>query len=176
MISYLFSTPERVRILEQVLFNDGLTNGQVARRTDVNKGLISVYLRELLNKGLLIKNGQEFRSSGSPIARHIKILMNLVTIEGWNIDTTNILGMGIFGSWATGTNTSQSDLDLWIILENIDNKTIGKVLSEISINSDIETDILVLTKEKWNTIKQKDKPLYNSIIKDGITIHGNDLE
>ena len=94
MISYLFSTPERVRILEQVLFNDGLTNGDIAKRTGVNKGLISVYLRELVKKGLLNKNRSEYIPSNSPITRHVKLLMNLITIESWNIDTTGILSMG----------------------------------------------------------------------------------
>ena len=117
MLSYLFSTPERVKILEQALFNDDLTNGEIAVRTGVNKGLISVYLRELVNKGLLIKRGSKYRSSDSPVARHVKILMNLIAIRSWNIDTTEILSMGIFGSWATGENTSQSDLDLWVRLE-----------------------------------------------------------
>ena len=176
MISYLFSTPERVKILEQVLFNDDLTNSEITRRTGVNKGLISVYLRELVNRGLLIKNGSKYICSNSIIVKQIKILMNLITIGSWNIDTTNILGMGIFGSWATGENTHISDLDLWIMLEKIDNRIIGEVLSEISINSDVQTDILVLTKQKWKMIKENDPPFYRSITWNGITIHGDDLE
>ena len=176
MLSYLFSTPERVKILEQVLFSDDIANCEIARRTGVNKGLISVYLRELVKKDILIKQGSEYRSSGSPVVKQIKILMNLITIGSWNIDITDIFSMGIFGSWATGENTVTSDLDLWIMVEKIDNRTIGEVLSKISLNSDVQTDILVLTKQKWNTIKQKDKPFYNSIIRDGITIHGENLE
>ena len=176
MLSYLFSTPERVKILEQVLFNDDLTNGEIAMRTGVNKGLISVYLRELVNKGLLIKRGSKYRPSDSHVARHVKILMNLIAIRSWNIDTTEILSMGIFGSWATGENTSQSDLDLWIMLEKIDNSTIGEILSAISRNSGIEPDLLVLTPEKWNTIRNNDPPFYTSITRNGIKIHGDDLE
>lgn len=176
MISYLFSTPERVRILEQVLFNNDLTNGEISRRTGVNKGLISVYLRELLKKGLLIKNGKEYRSSDSPVARHVKILMNLITIRSWNIDTTDIISMGIFGNWATGINTSKSDLDLWIMLEKIDNRITGEVLSIISRNSDVEADLLVLTPDKWKMISENDPPFYTSIKRNGIRIHGDDLE
>ncbi len=176
MLSYLFSTPERVKILKQVLFNDDLTNNEIAMRTGVNKGLISVYLRELVNKGLLIKNGSKYRSSKSSVSKQVKILINLITIGSWNIDTTKILSMGIFGSWATGENTSQSDLDLWIMLKKIDNRITGELLSAISRNSDIEPDLLVLTPEKWKMICENDPPFHTSITRNGIKIHGDDLE
>lgn len=58
----LLSTPERVRILEEVLPKSTVGVEEVARKLDVSKGLVSKTLHLLVKHGIAAKKGESSTS------------------------------------------------------------------------------------------------------------------
>ncbi len=114
MLTELFKTKERVRIISYIMYQKIFTVNQVSIETGVTKGLVSRYLKYVHGVGLLTKSKQSYQLKDCANTRAIKLLLNLNKINIESLDTDWITGIGIFGSWAQGTNTNESDLDVWI--------------------------------------------------------------
>ncbi|NOR60642.1 MAG: ArsR family transcriptional regulator [Methanosarcinales archaeon] len=57
MLTELFKTKERVRIISYIMYQKNFTVNQVSNETGVTKGLVSRYLRYAYGAGLLTKAG-----------------------------------------------------------------------------------------------------------------------
>jgi len=79
----------------------------------------------------------------------------------------------LFGSYAYGNPTDESDIDLCVIIDN--NKNRKEVFMDISLNllknKIIEFDLLVYREEIFYNIKNIDS-VENTIIKEGILLYG----
>ena len=86
----------------------------------------------------------------------------------------------LFGSHAKGTATSESDVDLMVILDNddvaktyqerLDKKlSISKLVREI--NYETALDILVYSKEEWRLLKERGNSFLNEIEKSGKVVY-----
>jgi predicted nucleotidyltransferase len=79
----------------------------------------------------------------------------------------------LFGSYAYGNPTEESDIDLCVIIENNINRK--DVFMDISLtllkNKIIEFDLLVYREEVFYNIKNLDS-VENTIIKEGILLYG----
>ena len=79
----------------------------------------------------------------------------------------------LFGSYAYGNPTEESDIDLCVIIENNINRK--EVFMDISLsllkNKIIEFDLLVYREEVFFNIKNLDS-VENTIIKEGILLYG----
>ncbi len=60
MLTELFKTEERARVLRYVMFRSALSVAEVSRATGISKGLVSRYLRRLMEHGLLQKEGRRY--------------------------------------------------------------------------------------------------------------------
>jgi predicted nucleotidyltransferase len=177
MLIELFKTEERAKVLRYVMFRKSLRVAEVSRATGVTKGLVSRYLRLLVAHGLLQKEGREYSPHDGAHSRAIKLLLNLERIDLAALSLGSARGLGIYGSWARGTNRQESDLDVWIRADSLPSESVlAKLQKDLSQQADSEANLLVLTPEKLERLKREDKPFYNSLVMSSVTLIGESLE
>ncbi len=177
MLVELFKTEERVRILRHVMFSSDFTVSEVSRTTGINKGLVSRYLRYLEERGLLQRDGRKYSPMDGALSRAVKLLLNLESIDLSSLSLGTAKGLGLYGSWARGTNRQDSDLDVWIRAEvQPSENDLARLQRNLSLQTSSEVDLLVLTPEKLERIKREDPPFYNSLIMCPVTLKGEPLE
>lgn len=83
----------------------------------------------------------------------------------------------LYGSYARGDNTEESDIDIMILLdcdrEEIDNlrdKTY-EMANDISLDEDVFLSILLRDKKHFQE-NQDFLPFYQNVVKDGVSIYG----
>ncbi|MBA1343237.1 MAG: hypothetical protein C5S52_06525 [ANME-2 cluster archaeon] len=186
MLTELFKTKERLKILYYVMYQTSFTVSQVSKETGVSKGLVSRYLNYLNTAGLLNRSGHSYcpddnahnaSVDGRAVTRAIKVLLNLNKLNIGSLDTGWAAGISIFGSWAEGTNTYESDLDVWIMVDPYPSEhELARLQKDIRTMAGVEVNILVLTDEKVERIKRTDLPFYNSLVRTSITLKGESID
>lgn len=177
MLNELFKTQKRIDILNYVLYNDGTNVTEISRQTKVSKGLVSRFMCYLEKSDLIEKIQRKYYKKNTVKTKIIKTLLNLEKI---NINTRNIQWadtIGVYGSWASGTNTSESDLDVWVIVKEYPPEyEISKLQKNLRNMAQSEVNILILTSEKLKSLKDTDMPFYDSIKKNTIILMGELFE
>jgi len=177
MLVELFKTEERVKILRYAMFSSGFTVSEVSRATGVNKGLVSRYLRYLEEQGLMRRDGRSYSPMDGALPRAVKLLLNLESIDPSSLSLGAAKGLGLYGSWARGTNRQDSDLDAWISAEvQPPELDLARLQMDLSLQTGSEVNLLVLTPEKLERIKLDDPPFYSSLITCPVTLKGEPLE
>ena len=177
MLTELFKTKERVRIISFIFYQKSFTVNQVSNETGITKGLVSRYLKYVHGVGLLLKTKNSYQPIDCAHTRAIKLLLNLNKINIKSLDIDWITGIGIFGSWAQGTNTHESDLDIWIKVGTYPAEyQLARLQRDISAMAGVEVNMLVLTPEKIRSIKIADQPFYNSLLRTSIELKGDSIE
>lgn len=177
MLIELFKTEERARILRYVMFRSSFNVAEVSRATGVTKGLVSRYLRLLEMHGLLQKEVREYSPHDRAFSRAVKLLLNLERIDLSTLSLGSVTGMGLYGSWARGTNHQESDLDVWIRADSLPPESdLARLQRDLNQQADCEVNLLVLTPEKLERLKREDKPFYNSLVMNSVTLKGEPIE
>ena len=162
----LLGAGKKAKLLEGLLFraNAEIKIRNLANKLKINPGYLSVFVKRLKKEGL-IKNGRI--AIEEPRIRALKILLNVDRLRG-ALPRLNksFLGIGIYGSWAKGTNTENSDLDVWI---KVSEEPAVQKLSEIrrilrEVTGAVEVSIVVLSKERVENIRAKDPVFYSSLL------------
>jgi predicted nucleotidyltransferase len=81
----------------------------------------------------------------------------------------------LFGSYARGDNTENSDIDILIIIKNLINerKITGSLYRALlDENITIPVDFLAIDSEKYNKLKNKIGYIYKTIEREGKIIYG----
>lgn len=178
MLVEIFKTPERIRILRHISLRKSITVVSVARATGVSQGLVSGYLNMLVDMELLRRENREFLRDDSIMWSTIKRLLNLdllkdlITLPAW------ARGIGIYGSWASGTNTIESDLDLWVLVDtlNAGSEIMAAELEQtIAIRTHCEVNTLILTHDKVRYLGEHDRPFYMALKTGHLTLDGEDF-
>jgi predicted nucleotidyltransferase len=175
-INEVFSTQQRLTILKNIIFRDewfGIT--QISKYSNISKGLVSKYLNLLVEENILEKNNSLFRVKGSLNTKALKILLNLTSINTDLFkDKPIIRSAGIYGSTVKGTNTEDSDVDLWIVHEPTSTVELSKITKELTGHHKIKP--LYLTVEKIEELKTKDPVFYYNLLFSSITLYGEGLD
>jgi len=173
LLTDLFRTRERTILLTEVLDRTSCTVQEITDATGITKGLVSRFLALLARERILARDGRTYRIVPSALTRQIKILLNIsraravVSLPAW------ARGIGLYGSWADGTNTRESDLDLWI--------AVGTMPDELAVAAQerawkktcsCDLHLLILTPEKLNALKTGDKPFFTSFERVAIILEG----
>jgi len=175
MLNKLFSSKERIKILEYVLYRDSVTVVKVSDELSLSKGFVSEYLSFLYENKILHRN-KEYHQIDNYLTRTIKILLNINKMEVPKIKKSYIKGIGIYGSWAYGTNNIHSDLDIWIKTESYpDEKELSYLVKNLRDMVRTDVQLLVLTPNKINQIK-RDTPFYSSLCHGSIVLWGESIE
>ena len=110
------------------------------------------------------------------MTRTMKILMNVFSLDFEMPKDINIEGIGVYGSYAKGTNTSDSDIDIWIkSAKQPDEEKIAK------FNSDLRrklgnVKLLILTEDRIERLKKDDPVFYYSLLYGSIILKGDNIE
>jgi predicted nucleotidyltransferase len=183
MLTELFKTEERAKILRYVMFRSSFSVSEVSRAAGVNKGLVSRYLHILDNQGLLERDGRRYALLDGALPRVVRLLLNLEKLDlptlgmGPFDGTEGLKGLGLYGSWASGTNRLDSDLDVWISADSLpDEKGLSRLQRDLSLRAGTEVNLLVINQQKLAELKLNDPPFYNSLIMNSLTIKGKPLE
>ncbi len=84
----------------------------------------------------------------------------------------NPLSLYIFGSYAWGTPNKDSDVDVLVVVEHSDEKPYKRAIKGIRAlrGMGIAKDILVYTKEEFNTLSKDVSSLLYKVEKEGIRL------
>ena len=112
MLTELFKTEERAKVLRYAMFRSAFRVAEVSRATGVTKGLVSRYLRLLVEHGLLQKEGRVYSPHDGAHSRAIKLLLNLERIDLSTLSLGSARGLGLYeagpGARITRKATSMS--------------------------------------------------------------------
>jgi predicted nucleotidyltransferase len=177
MLTELFKTEERAKILRYVMFRSAFSVAEVSRATGITKGLVSRYLRRLVEHGLLQKEGRKYSPLDGAHSRAIKLLINLERIDLSALSLGSAKGLGLYGSWARGTNHQDSDMDVWIRVDSLPPESeLARMQRDLGLQAGVEANLLVLTPEKLKSLKREDPPFYNSLVMNSVTLNGEPIE
>lgn len=169
----LFSSAERLRLIEKLFYVHfgELRVRAIAREAKVSPALVSDTIEILRRHGLLKDGKVDFLH---PSVRALKIMLNAEKLESIKIAQKagalfkGCAGIGLYGSWANGTNTNESDLDLWIKSEDEGEEKITKIRRFLKEKLGLEANVILLTKKRLKELKEKDFVfycmLYNSFL------------
>jgi predicted nucleotidyltransferase len=176
-IKILLSTVERIKILSQIIYKtEHLSVNKVAKNLKLSKGLISKYFDFLVKEGILKRSAGKFLVQNNVQTKAIKILLNL------NIFDTDffkkykfVKSAGVYGSFVKGTNTEDSDIDLWLLIDSVNEENLAKLTNGLKkMFGNVKP--LYLTEEKIQLLKKNDTTFYHSLIFGSITIYGDGIE
>lgn len=176
MIHRIASTEKRERILEYILEKEEFGVEEVSGALGISKGLVSLYLKELLGLGLLEKKGGRkfFLKSGGAELRETKRFLNFWMLRDKILPLREewMLALGVYGSFARGENGPESDLDIWVLVEKNDPLRIMEFKEELETVTEREIDLLVLTREKLARLKEENPYLYWGIKLSSLVLWG----
>ena len=178
-IEKLLSTPERTKMLSYLLYHPREKVGfnSLARKLSLSPGQIHKYAAILVKEGLL--EGGVLEESAK--AQALRLVFNLARIE--EAAAVQILrkrfpklkGVGLFGSWAAGTNDNESDVDFWLKLDDEPpDLELARARAEIGKKLSAEADLTIATGERLEQFKKKSEAFYYSLYS-GKTLWGEAL-
>jgi predicted nucleotidyltransferase len=149
----------------------------IAKTLKVNKGSVSLTVKMLEKEGILENRRVVMKN---PTVKALKILINiqkLVNTDAIGILKRSALAAGVYGSSVKGTDTEDSDIDLWIKpkikISSLDSVKLSRKLDE-TLGKEVQ--LLVLDKDKINSIKIGSRNFYNSLLFDSIILFGDGIE
>jgi predicted nucleotidyltransferase len=172
----LMSSPDRVRILDHILLHRTMTNKEVTLGSGACKGLVSIYLNLLVDQQILRKEGRSYKVNDTAMVRALKKFMNLTKLSVDDLDISWARGIGLYGSWADGTNTNESDVDIWILVESIDNEKNALFRKALSDRTRSEVNILILTDDKIRSMEEQDTLFFRNIKYGSVVLAGENLD
>ena len=159
----LMNNKTPLTILKFLVEHDGEFHVRdISRKTDLSLGFVSRVLRELLKDELISvqKKGRMMLyciNEGNPVVKQIKILMTITKLYSYIKElrplTRRII---LFGSASHGENTPDSDIDLFIMSNDLQ-----KVRTIISQNSQIAP--IIMNSAEYANLKEVDFALYDQI-------------
>lgn len=176
-INKIFSTFQRVTILEKIIYSDSLVSvNKTAKDLRLSKGLISKFLNLLVSEKILKKRRAKFIVLDNSFVRAIKILLNINNINPSIFKKYPFIeALGIFGSCTKGTNKEDSDIDLWIKVKKTKEEELSELTNVLKRKSE-RIKPLFLTKEKIEVLKKEDTVFYHSLVFGSIIIYGEEIE
>lgn len=170
----IFSTKERIKIIDAVIYKKGsISVNNVASQLRLSKGLVSKYLDILAKEGILKRANGKFIVVESAIGKGIKILLNIRKIPvSLFRKHLFVKSAGLYGSCAKGENNEESDIDLWVKVDDVSEEKLASLSS--GLNKKLEKlKLLFLTDKKIEKLKKEDELFYHSLAFGSITIYGD---
>jgi len=172
----LFSTRQRRRILEAVLFaKEPPQVSSLSKRLKISKGLVSQYFGILSREGITRRKGGKIIPWESVQLKALKILLTLDSISLNMKRYPFVLGAGLYGSAARGENTASSDIDLWILTGDVGDEDLSNMTAELK-RKNPKISPLYLTRKKIKELKENEKLFYHSIYFGSISLYGERIE
>ncbi|HEC87527.1 MAG TPA: winged helix-turn-helix transcriptional regulator [Thermoplasmatales archaeon] len=173
----LFSTEERIKILANILYKEGeIGITEVAREVGVSKGLVSSFFRILTREKILSKRKRRFMVNDNARVKALKILFNLYKFdENLFRKFDFVRGAGLYGSFVKGENSTDSDIDMWILIDKASEEELARLSRKLKEKYG-KVRPLYLTKRKLRLLKEKDEVFYHALAFGSIPIYGERIE
>ena len=170
----LFSTSQRIKILQAVIFRtESVSVNNIASQLRLSKGLVSKYFQILLKQKMLRKEKGKLIVSESPSVRAIKILLNIKSIDTRIFSKYPfVIAAGLYGSCARGENTEDSDTDLWVRLKDVEETKAASLTAELGRKVK-NAKVLLLSDKKIEKIRKDDTMFYHSLAFGSIILYGD---
>jgi len=170
----VFSTKERIQILEAIIFKTELIGvNAIATQIRLSKGLVSKYLNILVKQGILERHNGKFSIAESSMVKVVKILLNIRSFDTKLFKKYPFIeSAGLYGSGARGENTEDSDIDIWLKIKKTDDRALASLTSELNKKAH-NIKVLFLTEDKINTLKKEDSLFYYSLVFGSIILYGD---
>lgn len=164
----LISTKERERILDYLLKHPSVSINmrRIARELNLSPGQIHKYVTIMRNEGLVEADALV----ECPLTSALRLLLNTKRIS--DADIVGLLrkrfikmkGVGIYGSWASGTNGEKSDLDVWIkIGREPRDIEMARARRDIEKRIGVEADLVFATPQRLKNLREKSDAFYYSL-------------
>jgi predicted nucleotidyltransferase len=157
---------------------------EISRKTGIGSGTVNNFLRNIHKDEILTKeivgNVHLYRLNNElEIVKHLKIFNHLLELKNHKFVEkflkldNKIISIVLYGSYANGENDSKSDIDILLIVNSKTNfiNTIQQL--EEKMKKTISIQIMKIS--DWQTLKEKDKIFYESIIENHIILYGSGL-
>lgn len=140
---------------------------EIAQKAEVSLGSANQLLKDLVEREMVIfeKRGKMFFyriNLSNPVSKHLKILFNVMCLDGLVKQLRNSCKrIVLFGSCAEGTDTKESDMDLFVLTQK--REPVIQIINryERTINRRIAP--VVLSPIEWARMRREDRPLYDNI-------------
>jgi len=138
----------------------------IAEKLNASPGHIHHIIQFLKKNELILEKREKNRkiiciNSKNTLIKKIRSLINMgKLLETKSFNRLRELGpIGIYGSFAQGTNDKDSDLDVWVYT---DKKLISfqNVLRELENDLSIRANLLILNRNKISELKKEDREFY----------------
>jgi predicted nucleotidyltransferase len=155
-------------------YHQGFYVREIARLLHLGVGTASEILARLSEAGLLHREERGRlvlyqAAMKNPLLREIKICATLIDINPLVLQLQGKATRAIlFGSAATGEDTDESDIDLFI--ETRDVPGVAESIAAVQAGLDREISAIILTPGEFRSLKTTDRVLYERII-GGKTLH-----
>lgn len=181
MIYRLFSTREREKILEYIFDNPSKAYRvrDIAKTLSISVGTISGFFAFLKRNNILKRSGNNFYVNiDNPLTKTLKIILNVERIDITILKKIpSCAGIGIYGSWANGTNKEDSDIDIWVRVEKKPGEEIiAKISSRMKKRMKRNVQLLIIDPEKNGLLRDNDPIFYYSLIYGSVVLYGKSLE
>ena len=146
---------------------------EISKRLKISLGATSNALRLLKKKGILIperkgKTNLYTLRSPNPYIEYFKILNSLLTVEPLIEKLKNISKQIIlYGSYATGNFTSDSDVDLFVVSEK--REEVLKIIEKFTAKRVLNIQPVIKKQIEWMQLSKKDPEFFNEL-ESGITL------
>jgi predicted nucleotidyltransferase/predicted DNA-binding transcriptional regulator len=181
MLAKIFSRRQREKILAHMLGNPsrGYRVREIAKEFKVSVGSVSQFLALLKKNRILRRKGDIFFvETGNPLARAIKIVLNVAELDVAPLKRIpSLLGIGLYGSWANGTNREDSDVDIWVkVKKRVGQEIIARASGQLNRKTRHKAQVMVLDPEKSDQLKKEDPIFYYSLVYGSVVLYGESLE
>ncbi len=165
----LVSTADRARLLEHLLFHlEGEINfNRIAKKLGLARSFVFKYVK-ILGRNGIVRRGKI--SGDDAFVRQMKVMINLERLRRAGMvglvrkNIRKVRGIGVYGSWATGTNAAESDLDIWVKFDSQPEELeIARARHVIEGRIKADVDITELTPEKVTELRAKSETFYFSL-------------
>gem|GEM_PF-529057 len=158
------SISKKDKIVDFFLTSGATSVSEIARKLGVSKGLVSLVFDEMADLGI-IENGKINKNK----ARLFKMIFNTKKLLSMNFENLaekyNLIGIGVFGSYARGEDDPSSDVDIWIRpARRITSRELASLRKDLVDLFGKDVDILVVNNSRINRLKESDSPLYCDLI------------
>ncbi len=149
----------------------------VAKTLKVSKGIVSLAIKKLNNAKIARNKNIDMRN---PLTRSLKVVATITKMTNSGaIDTIKkySVAAGLYGSSANGTDTSISDIDIWIKPKSdLSQLEISKITRKLSDMLGRRVQIIVISSNRLKKIKNETANFYYSLLFGSIVLFGDGIE
>lgn len=158
-------TKKNIQILK-LIDSEELHLRDIADRLKISSGTVHKLMALMKRNNLVLEIKQKNRiinklNKDSPVIKELKRVINFNdAINAPAYRKLNVFGkMGFYGSFASGTNDSESDLDIWMQTDKRELE-LRPIIRELEKELNLKVNLLALTKERMASLRKNDPEFY----------------